>query len=192
MIYHRAVSPVTPEWLVLLWRLPTGVSTERVSIWRGLRRLGAASLTPGAAALPYSEEFQEQLDWLAQEVDQGGGDAWVLPVIRLSGDEVRRIREQVDADRTSEYALLQDAARSFLQGVKEPTVGSDFAERHRIDKELLALQRRFLKIRDRDHFSAPGRRETAQMIDRCLAFRQGISRKLLPVTDPQLDPQEAR
>jgi hypothetical protein len=33
----------------------------------------------------------------------------------------------------------------------------------------------------RDYFSAPGRRETAATIDRCLAFRQGIGRRLLPV-----------
>ena len=175
----------TPEWLVLVWRLPAGASTDRVWIWRALRRLGAAGLTPGAAALPYSEEVQEQLDWLAQEVDQHGGDAWVLPVVGLSGDEARRIREQLNAERNAEYNALREQATSFLQrSAEHPGPDGDFADRLRIDKELVALQRRFHKVRGRDYFSAPGRRETAAVIDGCLAFRQGISRKLLPVTDP--------
>jgi hypothetical protein len=187
------VRPKTPEWLVLVWRLPTGGSSDRVWMWRTLRRLGAASLTPGAAALPYSEEVQEQLDWLAQEVDQHGGDAWVLPVVELSGDEARRIREQSNADRGAEYASLLDGATSFLERAgRLPGVEGEFGDRLRTDKELLALQRRFQKITARDHFSAPGRRRTAAAIDRCLTFRQGISRKLLPVTDPHPDAKEER
>jgi len=158
-------------------------------MWRTLRRLGAASLTPGAAALPYAEEVQEQLDWLAQEVDQHGGDAWVLPVVGLSGDEARRIREQVNAERTAEYAALGEDATSFLQRAAEhPGPEAEFADRLRTEKELLALQRRFQKIKGRDYFSAPGRRETAGTIDRCLAYRQGISRRLLAVTDPRSEP----
>jgi hypothetical protein len=32
-------------------------------------------------------------------------------------------------------------------------------------------------------FDASGRREAAQLIDRCFVFRQGISRRLTPLTD---------
>jgi hypothetical protein len=171
---------------VLVWRLPTGGSTDRVWMWRTLRRLGAASLSPGAAALPYSEETQEQLDWLASEVDEHGGDAWVLPVVGLSGSEVLRIREQVNEERTAEYSVLREEASAFLHRAGEhPGPGGDFADRLRIEKELLALQRRFHKITGRDHFAAPGRGEAAAAIDACLRFRQGISRKLLDVTDAQ-------
>src|SRR5258708_40359626 len=110
--YTRHIVPtrLAPTWLVLVWRLPTGGSTDRVWMGRTLRRLGAAGLTPGAAALPYSEELQEQLDWLAQEVEQHGGDAWVLPVTQLSGDEERRIRDRVNADRQAEYDALREEA----------------------------------------------------------------------------------
>jgi hypothetical protein len=61
----------------------------------------------------------------------------------------------------------------------------DFAARLQVDKELLALQRRFKKVVARDYVGAAGRATAAQAIDRCLAFRQGISPKLLPVTDPE-------
>jgi hypothetical protein len=177
-------SPGPPRWVVLTWRLPSGSSTPRVNLWRSLRRLGAAVLTPGAAILPFREDLVEQLDWLAQEAESQGGDAWVLPVLELSEREERRVREQMHTDRRAEYEELRTDARDFLRRAPEhPDLDGDFALRLRTEKELLALQRRFRKIRDRDYFDAPGRREAAQTIDRCLAFRQGISAKLSPVTD---------
>ena len=71
--------PVAPRWLVLTLRLPTGSTTPGVTVWRSLRRLGAAVPTPGAAILPHREDLREQLDGLAQDIEEQGGDAWVLP-----------------------------------------------------------------------------------------------------------------
>jgi len=155
-----------------------------VTIWRSLRRLGAAVLTPGAAILPFRDDLQEQLDWLAQEIEEQDGVAWVLPVTELSEAEERRVREQLGADRREEYEELRADALAFLRRAPEhPGPDDDFAVRLRTEKELVALQRRFRKIRGRDYFEAPGRREVAMTIDRCLAFRQGISAKLTLVTD---------
>jgi hypothetical protein len=173
-----------PEWVALAWRLPSGSSTPRVTTWRNLRRLGAARLTPGAALLPYRDDLQEQLDWMAQEIEGLGGDAWVLPVTTLSEAEERRIREQMLADRDEEYQALEDDATEFLRRRSAQPVGDlDYAERLQVDKELLALQRRFRKVVARDYVGAPRRAAAAEAIDRCLVFRQGISPKLLPVTD---------
>jgi hypothetical protein len=176
--------PAAPRWLVLAWRLPSGSSTPRVTIWRSLRRLGAAVLTPGAAVLPHREDLQEQLDWLAQEIEEQSGDAWVLPVTELSQVEERKVRDQMRADRRAEYEELRVDAQAFLVRAPEhPGPNDDYGLRLRTEKELVALQRRFRKITARDFFDAPGRREAARTIDRCLAFRQGISSKLTLVTD---------
>jgi hypothetical protein len=175
-----------PGWVALAWRLPAGLSTPRVTTWRNLRRLGAARLTPGAALLPYREDLQEQLDWLAQEIENLGGEAWVLPVTGLSESEERVVRERMAADRDEEYRALEYDALAFLSRRSANGVrADDHTARLQVDKELLALQRRFGKIRGRDYVSAPGRAAAAQAIDRCLVFRQGISPKLLPVTDPE-------
>jgi hypothetical protein len=153
-------------------------------LWRSLRRLGAAVLTPGAAILPYRDELQEQLDWLAQEVEEQSGVAWVLPVTELSEIEERKVREQMNADRKAEYEELRGDALDFLgRAPAHPGPDAAYAVRLRAEKELVALQRRFRKVRDRDYFEAPGRGEAAHAIDRCLAFRQGISTRLTPVTD---------
>lgn len=170
--------------MVLTWRLPSGSSTPRVSVWRALRRLGAGVLTPGAAILPYREDLQEQLDWLAQEIEEQGGDAWVLPVTELSEAEDQRVIDQMARQVAEEYSALQSEALAFLHRAAEhPGPDDDYSLRLRTEKELLALQRRFRKVRGRDYFGAPGRGEAASTIDRCLAFRQGISARLTPVTD---------
>ena len=172
------------RWAAFVWRLPTGSSTPRVTIWRQLRRLGAAALTPGAALLPWLEETVEQLDWLAQEVDDQGGDAWVLQVNDLSEADVERVISAVNADRSAEYAELRRDAQAFALRAQGQAGGtSDPSRRLAMDRELVALQRRFRKVRARDHFGAAGRREAAHTIDGCLRFRQGISSKLTPTTD---------
>jgi hypothetical protein len=159
----------TIAWLVLVWRLPTGESSaNRVSVWRTLRNLGAVGLTPGAAVLPFSEDSQEQFDWLAQDVEDHGGDAWVLPVAHLSGVEERRIRDRMRADRQLEYDEVRKEALEFLKE-RRPGLPTVQANRSMKQRELRALQRRFQKIRARDFFNAPGRREAATTIDKCLA-----------------------
>jgi hypothetical protein len=174
-----------PEWLVLVWRLPSGSSTPRVTTWRSLQRLGAGRLTPGAAVVPYREDLHEQFDWVAQEIENLGGDAWVLPVTGLSEAEERAIRDNMLADRAEDYRALEQDARAFLERRSaHPPPDDDYAARLQIDKELLALQRRFRKVVARDYVGAPARAAAAEAIDRCLVFRQGISPKLTSATDP--------
>lgn len=136
-----------PRWLVLAWRLPAASSTPRVTVWRTLRRLGAILLTPGAAILPFSDDHQERLDWIAQDVDDAGGQAWVLPVTELSAAEEARIRDQSRADRDEEYGRLLTEARA----APAPT-------------RLAALRRQLEVISLRDHFSAPRRAEAMAVI----------------------------
>lgn len=149
-----------PQWLALVWRLPTGSSTPRVTIWRSLKRLGAATLTPGAALLPYREELLEQLGWLAQEVDEMGGNAWVLPVTELSEIEELRVRQQVSSDREGEYQELEKAASELLN---RPELGAPSG------REVHALRGRLSRIRGRDHFGATGQRQALVAIERCVA-----------------------
>src|SRR5258708_33187989 len=103
-----------PAWVALAWRLPAGTSTPRVTTWRSLQRLGAARLTPGAALLPFREDLQEQLDWLAQDIETQGGEAWVLPGIGLSESEERIVHERMVADRNQEYQAPEEDALAFI------------------------------------------------------------------------------
>src|SRR6266566_9961787 len=102
------------HWAIFVWRLPMGSSTPRVTVWRLLRRLGAATLTPGAALLPWREDLVERLDWLADEVGEQGGDAWVMRVSELSEAEEQRVVDEVNGERRGEYAVIRKEAEGFV------------------------------------------------------------------------------
>src|SRR6266705_4458935 len=101
-------------WAIFVWRLPMGSSTPRVTVWRLLRRLGAATLTPGAALLPWREDLVEQLDWLGDEVDEQGGDAWVMRVTELSEADEQRVIADVNRERESDYGEIRKDAEAFV------------------------------------------------------------------------------
>ena len=66
-------------WLLFLYRVPHEPSTRRVYVWRKLKRLGAVMLQDAAWALPMVSNNLEQLQELAGEVADLGGDSllWV-------------------------------------------------------------------------------------------------------------------
>src|SRR2546430_16341639 len=60
-------------WVLLAYRLPRDPSTPRSALWRKLRRLGAAQVLDGLAALPLDARNREQLEWLPGAGLQAGG-----------------------------------------------------------------------------------------------------------------------
>ncbi len=156
----------TPKWLVLTWRLPAASSTARVATWRSLRRLGAITLTPGAVIVPYSEQLLEQLEWIAEDIVQRDGDAYVLPVTELSEAEEEQIRRRMSDERHEEYSELKEAAELLSQRLaKAESHELNSPERFQLGRELAALQRRFANAVSRDHFESSERSHAKQAIE---------------------------
>ena len=132
---------------MLVYRLPRDPSTPRIALWRRLRRLGAGQLLDGLAALPLTAETREQLEWLAEEVEEAGGSATVWLARPSTAAESReleaRMRDAADAD----YARVTAAARGKTDG---RTIGR--------------LRRAVRAIRARDYFGAPGREEAERAV----------------------------
>ena len=63
--------------MLLAFRLPREPSTPRIALWRKLKRLGAAQLLDGLVALPLDDRNREQLEWLADDVAEAGGEATI-------------------------------------------------------------------------------------------------------------------
>jgi hypothetical protein len=125
-----------------------------------LRRVGAVLLTPGSAVVPYSEDLLEQLDFLAQSIEEAGGEAWVLPVQQLSEREETEIRRRQRQAVASEYEKLAVAAKR----VPSQTRARAGVARLRRERSLGALERRLRTAATRDHFHAPGKVAAARGI----------------------------
>ncbi|WP_070398435.1 chromate resistance protein ChrB domain-containing protein [Hydrogenophaga sp. PML113] len=99
------------SWVALIVSLPSASATPRMRIWRAVKTLGCAALRDGAYLLPAQTEQASQLQALADEALQEGGQAWLLNV------QARDIAEQANFkalfDRTPDYTpWLEDLARA--------------------------------------------------------------------------------
>jgi hypothetical protein len=133
------------RWVLLAYRLPREPSTPRTALWRRLRRLGAAQVLDGLAALPETDNTREQLDWLAQEVVDAGGEAtvWVARPGAIADGETlaNRLREAV----TDEYRALARQAQELAAAPDE------------LSRELPKLRRELGRIHRRDYFAVAAR-----------------------------------
>jgi hypothetical protein len=140
--------------VLLAYRLPREPSTPRIAVWRKLRRLGVAQLLDGLVALPLDGRNREQLEWIAEEVVDAGGDAtiWVgeLGSVQQERELVARMADAVAAEYR---ALIDDAA-----SVRELAPG---ARR----RSLARLWRELRRIRARDYFPPPEREEAQHAVD---------------------------
>lgn len=89
-------------WLLLAHRVPRDPTASRVYVWRKLKRLGAVLLHDAVWVLPATPQTREQLQWLATEIEELGGEVtlWESRQI-LQGDEeqlVRRFSAPVEAE----------------------------------------------------------------------------------------------
>jgi len=107
------------EWVLLAYRLPRVPSTPRVTVWRKLARLGAVQVLDGLVALPADARTIEQLEWVAEEVTEAGGEASTWTARPGSAAQERalaaRMAEAVELT-TSRYARRPKPRRA-------PTVG---------------------------------------------------------------------
>ncbi len=142
--------------MLLVYRLPREPSTPRIALWRRLRRLGAAQLLDGVAALPLTPDTREQLEWLADEVEDAGGTATVWLGRPATAAENRALQARMRATVEADYERVVAAARDEVDG-----------------RTLGRLRRALRAIRARDYFEAPGR----QRAERALAEQ---SRERIP------------
>lgn len=142
------------SWVLLAYRLPREPSTPRIGLWRKLRRLGAAQVLDGLAALPLDARNREQLEWLANAVVQAGGDAtiWIgeLTSAAQERDLAARMAEAVADDYRSVMADVA-AARAEPPGQRRRT--------------LARLRRELRRVKARDYFPPPERERAQQAVD---------------------------
>lgn len=141
------------QWVLLAYRLPREPSTPRITVWRHLRRLGVAQISDGLVAVPLDARTREQLDWLADEVLEHGGEAmtWIGQP-GTPGKEralVSRLKTTIDA----EYAAVEQEARAA-----SPAQASS--------RRILArLRRELRRIGLRDYFPGPARRKASAAVE---------------------------
>ncbi|MBA3302467.1 MAG: chromate resistance protein [Acidimicrobiia bacterium] len=142
------------RWVFLAYRLPREPSTPRITLWRKLRRLGVVQLGDSVVALPLDARTREQLEWVAEEVLEAGGEAslWLAEAASAAGE--RGLTGRMTEAVAEEYrAVTAAAANAFGES---PGV-------HR--RSLSRLRRELRRIRSRDHFPPPEAEQARRAVD---------------------------
>ena len=130
------------KWLLLVFTLPTSKASERVQIWRKLRRFGSVPFRNAGSLLPNTPENQERFEWLATAVRASKGEASILKIQAIDDLSSDSLQDQFRKARAEDYAeLIKD-----LQKLKPSATGPS--------AQVLRLRRRFEEIVAIDFFTS--------------------------------------
>jgi hypothetical protein len=147
------------SWLLLLYSLPTNRNTERVAVWRRLKKMGAVQIKTSTYLLPDEPAHYEQFQWLAKQIRDYGGDSTLVRAQEIEGLTKEKVISLFNAARDREYAALRKALQSFI------------ARRRKSDAEFAAAQlerftRQFRELREIDFFDSARGHEVAMLLRR--------------------------
>ena len=164
-------------WVALSYRLPREPSRLRLAVWRRLKRLGATVLHDAVWLLPADAKTREAFEWLAEEIEEQGGTAFIWEATSFGSAQDHTIAAQFRTEADERYGAIAESADALRRLARRRRS----AGRARLDqarRQLAGLERALRLESRRDHFRAPGRRgaeEALRAADRALAVPESAT-----------------
>jgi hypothetical protein len=149
----------TTSWLLLLFSLPTSRNTERVAVWRRLKKMGAIQIKTSTYLLPDAPPQYEQFQWLAQQIRDYGGDSTLVRAQEIEGLTKEKVTAMFNDARAKDYGELRKSLQSFITRRKK-------MDAEGAASELEKLMRQFREIRAVDFFDSPRGHDIAMLFRR--------------------------
>jgi len=146
-------------WLLLLFSLPTNRNTERVAVWRRLKKMGAVQIKTSTYLLPDESAQYEQFQWLAQQIRDYGGDSTLVRAQEIEGLTKEKVIAMFNDARAKDYAELRKSLQGFIGRRKK--IDAEIA-----GAELERLTRQFREIREVDFFDSARGHDVAMLLRR--------------------------
>jgi len=162
------------DWLLLLHALPARRNTQRVGLWRNLKKLGALPLKTSASLLPDTPAHHERFQWLAQQIRDGGGDATLIRTHEIEGLTERQIQTLFNEQRTPDYAALCKALTTLLKANQRQATDS-FAP------ALEKLRGRLAEIQPLDFFDCPKKQDALMLFQKAERLHQPRQKPAMPL-----------
>ncbi|HSS17099.1 MAG TPA: chromate resistance protein ChrB domain-containing protein [Candidatus Dormibacteraeota bacterium] len=147
------------SWLLLLFSLPTNRNTERVAVWRRLKKMGAVQIKTSTYLLPDEPAQYEQFQWLAKQIRDYGGDSTLVRAQEIEGLTREKVVAMFNEARAKDYAELRRSLQNFIARQKKIDAEEAAAELER-------LTRQFRQIRAIDFFDSPRGHDVAMLLRR--------------------------
>lgn len=140
-----------PRWLILVHRIPPRPLYLRAKMRQRLASVGAVAVKNAVYLLPHGAEALEDLQWIAQEIVAGGGDAHLFEGDFVDGLAGEAAVEQFRAARDADYEAIAADAHAAMKAARSAAAVAELAAAH------ARLERRFDEVRRIDFFEAEKR-----------------------------------
>lgn len=159
------------EWLLFSYWLPPQPSSNRVLIWRRLKRVGAVSAKGTGWVLPRNEAFQGKIADIRRNVEEIGGTTNLFLVTDYDEAQERQTIATFQEERKHEYAGLMQWCRMVIQHTdrlaKEDKYGFEAIEE--LEHDLAKTNRWLGEIKERDFCEAPERKKAEKAVSKAEA-----------------------
>jgi hypothetical protein len=162
------------SWLLLLFSLPTNRNTERVAVWRRLKKMGAVQIKTSTYLLPDEPAQYEQFQWLAQQIRDYGGDSTLVRAQEIEGLTKEKVVSLFNTVRDKEYVDLRKALQGFISRGRKSN--AEFAA-----ADLERLTKQFRELRQIDFFDSPRGHDVAMLLRRAEGPRRSAKLQTLDV-----------
>jgi hypothetical protein len=164
-------TPLPIPWLLLVFSLPANSASQRVEVWRKLRRYGTVALRSSGYVLPNTPVNQERMEWLAAAIRTYRGQASVVQAQGFDDLPVERLKGLFVEARSHDYQKLLHEAKKLLA----------LSPSRRPSGRLNRIRRQFLELQDIDFFGNPLRTKLENLLahaDECETAKSGRKAKL--------------
>src|SRR5882762_9975582 len=103
-----------PRWLILVHRIPPRPLYLRAKIRQRLTAVGAVAVKNAVYVLPRNADALEDLQWIAQEIVAGGGDAHLFEGDFIDGVAGDAAIAQFRQARDTDYEAVAADARAAM------------------------------------------------------------------------------
>lgn len=140
------------RWLLLIHQIPPRPAYLRAKIGRRLQRLGAVAIKNAVYALPSRAQSREDLQVVAREIAEGGGDATVCTATMVEGLSDEQVEALFQTAREKDYAeIAQEAREAARKAAKTKAAQAD------LKADLARGRKRLAEVVAIDFFGANGR-----------------------------------
>jgi hypothetical protein len=171
-------------WLFLLFNLPAKHASERVKVWRRLKKFGAVQLKTSTYVLPDEPAHYERFQWLAKEIDDGGGEATLVRVKDIEGMPYAAVVALFNEARARDY---DEIVQPITQLIKQRKARKMLAET--FEGELEKIRRRFQEIQEIDYFQSTRGEDARALFQKAESLG---AQKKMPETKARLRAEDFR
>ena len=147
------------SWLFLLFNLPAKHSSNRVKVWRRLKKFGAIQLKTSTYVLPDEPVHYERFQWLAKEIVEHGGEAALVRVKDIEGMPNAAVVAMFNDARARDYDEIEEPLTLLIKD----TQGQE-ASRETFTGRLQRLRHRFQEIHEIDFFESSRGQDVGRLL----------------------------